>query len=641
MLLLSALMAGSGSAWAENVDVTFDFQQNTEKYGWSGTPAENTDLSVNDVFTNGNVTFTYTAKGSGSTDLRWWSTGDGLRSYKGNKFKVATSYGTIEKITITGTCTLTETTSTGGSIANSRNWTKPQAGGVTEVEFECNQSSGAKTIKNVKVTIAPPASSDPSSAATFSNTNPALDMKDGKTYSQVATTASGYTGTVTYSITANTAGATISGSTVTVANEGSVTVKATALAIAGSFAESTATYTLTVSDTRPDAELEWSESEVLIAKNATEYTLPTLNKSLDVTITSSNTAIATVDENGEVSVMTGKVGETQITAELNDESYKSCSVSYTITVYDPNKKGTIYNPYTVTDVINGTAAGTGVYVKGFIIGGYNSSNKFTTTASEFTNTNFCIADAANETTDIAPVQVPSGSIRTDFGIKDKAYNVNVAQVLIKGNPDTYYSRKGIKNVTEVTKVAELVSISSAGMATYYTDCVLDFSGFDDMYAYTASVSGDAITFARVTMVPAETGILLRNPIGEATSSRLVPVAESAGTVTSDFIGTLTDIASLSTNPNEGEINYILNDGSQGVGFYKANGQKLSAHKAYLQTSGSGVRSFIGFSDESTGIADLEVSKNVEDGKYYNLSGQRVAQPAKGLYIVNGKKIIIK
>jgi len=30
-----------------------------------------------------------------------------------------------------------------------------------------------------------------------------------------------------------------------------------------------------------------------------------------------------------------------------------------------------------------------------------------------------------------------------------------------------------------------------------------------------------------------------------------------------------------------------------------------------------------------------------DGNFYNLAGQRVAQPAKGLYIVNGKKVIIK
>lgn len=37
----------------------------------------------------------------------------------------------------------------------------------------------------------------------------------------------------------------------------------------------------------------------------------------------------------------------------------------------------------------------------------------------------------------------------------------------------------------------------------------------------------------------------------------------------------------------------------------------------------------------------EVKKVVTDYQYYNLNGQRVAQPTKGVYIVNGKKIIIK
>ena len=146
-LLICALLLGSEIVWAGDTDVVFDFTQNSNAYGWSGTPASSTDLSVNDVFTNGNVTFTYTAKGSGSTNLRWWSTTDGLRSYKGNKFKIATSEGTIESITFTGSCILTESSSTGGSITNNHDWTKPKAGCVTEVEFECNKSSGNKTIR--------------------------------------------------------------------------------------------------------------------------------------------------------------------------------------------------------------------------------------------------------------------------------------------------------------------------------------------------------------------------------------------------------------------------------------------------------------------------------------------------------------
>ena len=44
--------------------------------------------------------------------------------------------------------------------------------------------------------------------------------------------------------------------------------------------------------------------------------------------------------------------------------------------------------------------------------------------------------------------------------------------------------------------------------------------------------------------------------------------------------------------------------------------------------------------ETTGISEIENSKSKIEN-YYNLNGQRVEQPTKGLYIVNGKKVIVK
>ena len=145
------LMAVMGSAWAE--EIVFNFQQNTENYGWNGTPANSSDLSVDDTFTNGDVSFVYTAKGGG-TNLRWWNTTDGLRSYNGNQFTIEVSSGEIESITFTGTCVLEEESSTGGSYDNSnRTWTAPEGGGVTSVEFVCVQSSGNKTINKITVVV--------------------------------------------------------------------------------------------------------------------------------------------------------------------------------------------------------------------------------------------------------------------------------------------------------------------------------------------------------------------------------------------------------------------------------------------------------------------------------------------------------
>lgn len=156
------LMAVMGSAWAQ--DPTFDFLQSANSYGWNGTPASSSDLSVGDKFTNGDVSFVYTAKGGG-TNLRWWSTKDGLRSYNGNQFKIEVSSGEIESITFTGTCELEEVSSTGGNYDDSNStWTAPEGGRVTSVEFVCVQGSGNRTIKNITVVVSG-ASATPSISA--------------------------------------------------------------------------------------------------------------------------------------------------------------------------------------------------------------------------------------------------------------------------------------------------------------------------------------------------------------------------------------------------------------------------------------------------------------------------------------------
>ena len=71
---------------------------------------------------------------------------------------------------------------------------------------------------------------------------------------------------------------------------------------------------------------------------------------------------------------------------------------------------------------------------------------------------------------------------------------------------------------------------------------------------------------------------------------------------------------------------------------------LAANKAYLAVPTSVMASGLIFGDEEvvTGISAVEHSTlNIEHSEVYNLNGQRVSQPTKGLYIVNGKKVIVK
>jgi hypothetical protein len=96
-------------------------------------------------------------------------------------------------------------------------------------------------------------------------------------------------------------------------------------------------------------------------------------------------------------------------------------------------------------------------------------------------------------------------------------------------------------------------------------------------------------------------------------------------------------------------NMILNNVGGNIGFYFANGQTVATNRAYLHIATSlapaaGSRMVMVFGDETTGIIDAtRLNDNVEmiNDNVYDLQGRKVAQPTKGLYIVNGKKVVIK
>lgn len=189
-----------------------------------------------------------------------------------------------------------------------------------------------------------------------------------------------------------------------------------------------------------------------------------------------------------------------------------------------------------------------------------------------------------------------------------------------------------------------LSVSSAGYATFSSTTALDFTNVVDIHAYTATVNDTVISFTRVYKVPAETGLLLRSVKGGAVSTSVPSLTDDAEDVRDNaFVAATEDIDHLATTDGD-YTNYILNNGSSGIGFYKANGQKVGAGKAYLRVSSSSkldTRAFIAFSfdDPETGIAQIETLP--QQGVAYDLQGRRVNAPKGGLYIINGKKVIVK
>lgn len=176
----------------------------------------------------------------------------------------------------------------------------------------------------------------------------------------------------------------------------------------------------------------------------------------------------------------------------------------------------------------------------------------------------------------------------------------------------------------------------SGYRTFASNYITDWSdNTDGIAAYKAVVNGDDVSFVEVTgKVPANTGLLIK---ADAAGDYNIPTAASADEITSALIG----VTEQTTINNSGI--YVLYKGNNGVGFYKTTAASftLGANTAYLPADVVTARSFIALDEEATGISEIETMRNAGNEKFYNLKGQQVAQPTKGLYIVGGRKVVMK
>mgnify|MGYP002624035255 CR=1 FL=1 len=176
------------------------------------------------------------------------------------------------------------------------------------------------------------------------------------------------------------------------------------------------------------------------------------------------------------------------------------------------------------------------------------------------------------------------------------------------------------------------SISDAGYATFYSPYALDFSSVEGLTAYIVSdVSDETVTLTEVESVPANTPVVLK--ADEDTYS--IPVIANA-----DAVGTNYLKVSDGTKVGGDDV-FALAKKDGEVGFYAvSNTVTIPAGKCYLDgTANAKSRLSLSFEGEdATGIQTVKSSK--ADGVYYNLRGQRVVNPVKGIYILNGKKILV-
>ena len=205
---------------------------------------------------------------------------------------------------------------------------------------------------------------------------------------------------------------------------------------------------------------------------------------------------------------------------------------------------------------------------------------------------------------------------------------------------------------------EQVSIGSTGYTSYY----LENENFVVPAGCTAYIitgitkssnpalpdQAQVTAFTAGKIIPKQTGFILQG----AANSTVVYQANVTGTEESVTGNLLVGTATEREFSSAGDKYYVLANGDEGIGFYKQgtrNGAsiKLAAHRAGLRLA-EVIAPAKGFTidfesarkeSETTGIRDVRPTVQPRENVIYDLQGRRVMNPGRGIYIVNGKKVV--
>lgn len=177
---------------------------------------------------------------------------------------------------------------------------------------------------------------------------------------------------------------------------------------------------------------------------------------------------------------------------------------------------------------------------------------------------------------------------------------------------------------------------TANWSTYYNS-TQDVVADANTEVYQVSLTGTALTLTKVDdrIINAGQGVVLKS-----TDANIVLLTSDTQSATSYATNSLTGTDTQISNPGNA---YALGYANSILGFYKLSaGGTIKAHKAYLTYAGGGAPGFFDLDGNVTGITNTNLSNQTNtNGAVYTLDGRRVSKPTKGLYIVNGKKVVIK
>lgn len=258
----------------------------------------------------------------------------------------------------------------------------------------------------------------------------------------------------------------------------------------------------------------------------------------------------------------------------------------------------------------------------------------------------------------------SGNKNLMIGFKQKVKGSNASSFTWVGVSATnacyyYYGEYGNRysylpkvTITTVPVTTAPVQMDANGFTTFASSYPLDLreatqteKGFT---AYKATVDAGK-SIVRFTSdinqtVQANTGILLK---GKENTTYLIPVVASGSALEDNALLVNEEGGTFTADEDSTYFAMKKNSNPLTFGTFDPSTTAIPSNKAYLKVLTSSLQSgartlrFVFDDNETTGIKNVDAQKTSSKDIYFNLNGQRVAKPTKGMYISNGKKYIVK
>ncbi|MBR1712050.1 MAG: hypothetical protein IJ722_01425 [Alloprevotella sp.] len=198
--------------------------------------------------------------------------------------------------------------------------------------------------------------------------------------------------------------------------------------------------------------------------------------------------------------------------------------------------------------------------------------------------------------------------------------------------DNYSNPSAVPNTLFTLSYVESlpVEVTSAGWATLNLPVAVEVP--EGVTAYVGKIEGEMLNFSEVGgVLPANTPVILEAAAGTYDFA----ITDAEGTVEAGYDALVGTIAAQTC---EAEEYYTLQMRDGEAGMYPYSGTKLKGFKAFMSTAtAAGVRGFA-FGGVQTGLSGVETS-GASRAAIYDLQGRRVQQGRKGVYVVNGKKVL--